>query len=238
MAILRNLKICLAALPLVMGTVAQAADMVVVEASGVSLAPGQVVDGDKEIELPAGAKITLIGQDGTPIQLAGPYSGAPGAGSSAGGKNDVVGALAQLLGGGNDGQTRIGATRSVTNTTFALPNPGSVPVGRSGDYCVIVGGPTSLWRVDASEGIVVSMTASDGSWEGKVPWPAGQSHIPLPPNFPQTQAQAFKLVVGTQSSDIVLHRMPNGLNKPGLQAAWMVGAGCDLQAKALLASLQ
>lgn len=234
----RSLGFLIAALPFAFTGAASAAEMVVIEASGVKLAPGSVVDGNDNLTLPAGAKITLIGQDGTPVQLVGPYDGKPGAGTGATGGNNVVGALAQLLGGGDEKKTNIGATRNVQNTQFALPDPRAVPTGRSGDYCVVSGGPTFLWRLNASQPVVVTLRAADGSWEGKQPWAAGQNRLPLPPNFPSVATQAFKVTAGTESSDIVLHKMPGGLQKTGLRAAWLASKGCDLQAKAMLAKLQ
>lgn len=236
----RTLALALSALPLLAPVPVMAAQMVVIGVSGADLRPGDIVESDSELKLPDGAKLTLIGPDGTPVQLSGPFSGAPGKGAAAAasGGPDVVGALAQLFSVGGTTDTSLGATRDSSGTGFATPDPRAIPVGHSGDYCVVGGGPTYLWRLDVADASLVTLRAADGSWEGKQQFAAGQDRLPLPPNFPSAAKQAFTLEVGSEKSDIVLHKMPDGLGKPGIQAAWLVGAGCDVQAKAFLATLQ
>lgn len=240
MRLFRSLGVIVATLSMCAAVPAFGAQMVVIGVSGTDLRPGDIIESDSELKLPDGAKLTLIGPDGTPVQLAGPFDGKPGGGASAAssGGPDVVGALSQLFSVGGTTDTSLGATRNSSGTGIATPDPRAIPIGYSGDYCVVGGGPTYLWRLEVAEPSIVTLRAADGSWEGKQQFAAGQDRLPLPPNFPAAAEQAFTLEVGAETSDIVLHRMPSGLNKPGIQAAWLVGAGCDLQAKALLAALQ
>ncbi len=229
----------LAGLPMLVAGSAFAAQLVVIGVSGSDLKPGDVVDGDAELTLPDGAKLTLIGEDGTPVQLAGPYKGVPGGGSgSASGGGNVVGALAQLFSTGGTTDTSLGVTRAGGSGDAAVPSAYAIPVDASGDFCVLGGSPTFLWRVDANEAAPVVLRAADGTWQGRQQFAAGQDRLPLPPNFPGASEQAFKLTFGAQVSDIVLHKAPAGLNNSGLRAAWLARSGCDLQARALLASLQ
>lgn len=232
-AILAGFSICVA-FP------ALGAQMVVIGVSGADLRPGDIIESDSELKLPDGAKLTLIGADGTPVQLTGPFYGAPGDGASSGTSNgpDVVGALSKLFSVGGTTDTSLGATRDTSGTGLATPDPRAIPIGISGDFCVVGGGPTYLWRLDIAKQSLVTLRAADGPWEAKQQFAAGQDRLPLPPNFPATEIQAFALEVGAETSHIVLHRMPPGLNKPGIQAAWLVGVGCELQAKAFLATLQ
>ena len=239
MKLIRTLVILLAGVPLFAAGSALAAQLVVIGVSGTDLKPGDVVDGDAELTLPDGAKLTLIGEDGTPVQLAGPYKGAPGSGSGGGsGGGNVVGALSQLFSTGGTTDTSLGVTRAGGAGEVAVPSAYAIPVGEAGDFCVLGGSPTFLWRVDGRDAAPVVLRAADGSWQGRQQFAAGQDRLPLPPNFPGASEQAFKLTFGGQVSDIVLHKAPAGLNNAGLRAAWLAGSGCGVQAKALLATLQ
>ncbi len=64
---------------------AEAVELVVIRSTAPGLEPGQVVDGNKKLKLPAGVKLTLISQDGKPLTLEGPFSGIPRTGKSGGG---------------------------------------------------------------------------------------------------------------------------------------------------------
>lgn len=242
MHVLRNLTFALVLSPLLLSGAASAAQMVVIGVSGVAMKPGDIVDGSDELTLPVGSSLTLIGEDGTPVQLSGPYTGAPDnsreGSSDAPDGPDVVGALARLLSTGDTSDTSLGAVRAGSTDSAAIPDVRAIPVGRSGDYCVSGQGATFVWRLDASETVSVTLRAADKSWEAKQQFAAGQNRLLLPPNFPVASPATFDMIVGSQSSEITLHRMPNGLSKPGFRAAWLVGAGCDLQAKALLAQLK
>ncbi|MBO6783365.1 MAG: hypothetical protein JJ899_08875 [Alphaproteobacteria bacterium] len=217
---------------------ALAAQLVVIDVSGADLKPGDVVDSGSQIDLPAGASLTLIGEDGTPVQLKGPYKGAPGSsgGGAASGDTNVVGALAQLFSTGGTTDTTLGVTRA-GGAGEAVPSAYAIPVDASGDFCVLGGSPTFLWRVDSATQAPVVLRAADGSWQGRQQFAAGQDRLPLPPNFPNAPKQAFTLTFGAQESSIVLHKAPAGLTNPGLRAAWLVRSGCELQARALLAAL-
>lgn len=242
MHVLRNLSYALVVSPFLLAGAASAAQMVVIGVSGVEMKPGDVVDGSAQLTLPAGSKLTLIGEDGTPVQLSGPYTGAPdvsreGNSDTAGGP-DVVDALARLLGGGETSETSLGAVRAGDTDSAALPDVWAIPIGRSGDYCVSGQRAAFVWRLESSKSVPVILRAADKSWEGKQQFLATQDRLLLPPNFPVVSPATFDMIVGSQASTITLHRMPAEIVKPGFRAAWLVGAGCDLQAKALLATLK
>src|SRR5262249_48241921 len=84
---------------LFMGTasVAMAAELVVVEVrGGVGLKQGDVVDDARPIKLEDGQMLTLVAEDGTILNLRGPYDQKPGGGS---GGIDVASALSALATG-------------------------------------------------------------------------------------------------------------------------------------------
>lgn len=235
-----SLGAVLAALSMCVATPALGAQMVVIGVSGTDLRPGDIIESDSKLKLPDGATLTLLGADGTPLQLAGPFNGVPGGGASTVPPDspDVIGALTQLFSVSGTTNTSLGVTRSASGGELATPDARAIPIGLSGNFCVVGGGQTYLWRLDTAAASVVTLRAADGSWEGKQQFAAGQDRLPLPQNFPAAAKQTFALELGAETSDIVLHRMPAGLNKPGFQAAWLIGVGCELQAKAFLAALQ
>src|SRR5215469_15605865 len=88
----------LACAALMVGTapVAVAAELVVVEARGVSLKQGDVIDDAKPLTLKEGQLVTLVAENGSILTLRGPYDQAPAAGS---GGIDVASALGALTTG-------------------------------------------------------------------------------------------------------------------------------------------
>ena len=61
-----------------------AGQLIVIDSTAPELMPGQVVDGSKVLGIAAGARVTLIAEDGRVTTLKGPFSGRPGAGPGAG----------------------------------------------------------------------------------------------------------------------------------------------------------
>ena len=62
---------------------ADAAQLVVVEARGIALKPGAVVDSSKALVLKQGQHVTLISDSGATLSLDGPYDKAPAVGQRA-----------------------------------------------------------------------------------------------------------------------------------------------------------
>lgn len=92
--------------------VALAEDLIVIDVSNASgIAVGDVIGDGKAIELPAGAKATLIGASGKTVPLNGPYKGVPSAGTDKGDGRLMV-ALTSLVQGRSDGTAKVGAVRA------------------------------------------------------------------------------------------------------------------------------
>src|SRR5260370_42532616 len=105
---------------LILGTasVAVAAEVVVVEARGVSLKQGDVIDDATPLKLEDGQMVTLVAENGSILTLRGPYDQTPSAGS---GGADVASALGALTTGG--ARNGAGGGRSAAADVH-LPGPG------------------------------------------------------------------------------------------------------------------
>jgi hypothetical protein len=103
----------LAAVLLCWSGAAMAEDLVVIDASKApALALGAVIPDGKAIELPAGAKVLLVGASGKTVSLTGPYSGTPSAGTPKGDGKLMV-ALASLVKPKSEETGYVGATRDL-----------------------------------------------------------------------------------------------------------------------------
>src|SRR6516164_3544828 len=71
-------------------------EMVVIDARGIKLNQGDVVDGSAKLTLGEGQQITLMGQDGKTLKLKGPYDQVPLSGEKAATVNVKL-ALASLV---------------------------------------------------------------------------------------------------------------------------------------------
>src|SRR5258707_12636853 len=77
------------------GAAAMAADLVVLEARGTSLRPGQIVNSTQPLALKQGQHVTLISPTGVTLKLDGPYDKAPGTDQGRG--TPVANALSMLV---------------------------------------------------------------------------------------------------------------------------------------------
>jgi hypothetical protein len=219
---------------LILGTAsaAIAAELVVVEARGVSLKQGDVIDDGQPLALKDGQLVTLVAENGSIMTLRGPYDQAPSAGSVG---VDVANALGALT---------TGATRNVAGVVRAaaadvhLPGPWLVDVSHPGVACLRQGERSVLWRAsDAGNGMLTMMPA-DRSWRGQTQWPAGSPTLEAPSNFPIKDGRTYLADFGGKPVAVTLTQIPPKVTKPRMQAAWMLEKGCVAQAEALLKTVQ
>jgi hypothetical protein len=219
---------------LILGTAsaAIAAELVVVEARGVSLKQGDVIDDGQPLTLKDGQLVTLVAENGSIMTLRGPYDQAPAAGS---GGVDVANALGALT---------TGATRNVAGVVRAaaadvhLPGPWLVDVSHPGVACLRQGERPVLWRAsDAGNGMLTMMPA-DRSWRGQTQWPAGSPTLQAPSNFPIKDGRTYLADFGGKPVAVTLTQIPPKVTNPRMQAAWMLEKGCVAQAEALLKTVQ
>ncbi|HKF73061.1 MAG TPA: hypothetical protein VKB68_15015, partial [Stellaceae bacterium] len=142
-----------------LGAQASAAELVVVEARGLTLKPGQVVDDGQKLTLQKGDEITLVDESGAVIKLRGPYDAAPNAGSGSG--VDISNALAVLSTGGS--QSAMGVVRAKVEDV-TLPDPWVIDVTHSGKACVRPGTSVVFWRQQSAGTAKLRITPVDRTW--------------------------------------------------------------------------
>jgi hypothetical protein len=209
---------------------AEAAQLVVVEAHGVALRPGQAVDSTKPLQLKVGERLTLVSPAGTTLKLAGPYTGTPDA--DQGRAVPVANTLALLV---TQRQARIGevgTTRGRAPNT--LPDPWVLDASRTGTVCLRDGNRAVLWRPDPANVADLVVAPTDRSWRTETRWPAGSASITIEPPA-QIEAGATYLVTlnGSQSA-MRVEAVPASLTTDPMRAAWLAEKGCEAQAEALL----
>src|SRR5947209_17135949 len=133
-----------AALSLGTASAPVAAQVVVVEARGVSLKQGDVIDDATPRKLEDGQMVTLVAENGSILTLRGPFDQAPSAG---GGGIDVGSALGALTTGNS--RNVAGVVRSAA-VDVRLPTPWLIDVSHAGVACLRPGEKPVLWR--ASDG--------------------------------------------------------------------------------------
>ena len=213
---------------------AWSAELVVVEARGLTLKPGQVVDDSQRLTLQRGDEVTLVDENGAVIKLRGPYDAAPSAGNGASGV-DVSNVLAALSAGGS--QSSMGVVRAkVENVT--LPNPWVVDVTHSGKACVRAGTSVVFWRQQAAGAAKLRITPVDRTWRAESEWAAGASELPAPAMVPVMDRQTYVFDLGGQTATVTLVQMPASLGTDRMRAAWMLQKNCLSQTKALITTLK
>lgn len=218
---------------------AAAADLVVVASDAPALKPGQIVKSEAQLQVPAGAAVTLVSASGRTVTLKGPYAGSAGIGAEAGGSPGLVAALSGLLAAGNRESASLGTMRAVAPPT--PPNdPWVIDSGHSGNQCAPATGPVVLWRADGARARRVSVVNLADNSETPADWPAGADTLTWP--AAAKIADGGRYLIRTKgsaaASKITLHLVPAGLPSDAHRAAWMAEAGCRAQARRLLAGLK
>jgi len=206
-------------------------DMVVMEARGVKLQPGQVVDGSVNLTLTDGQQVSLMTQDGKVVKLRGPYDKAPAPGEAA--TANVQLAL-QLLVTQESARERAGVIRGGPGMVVP-PDPWLVDVSSSGLRCLQADSTITLWRPDAAASQPIEVAPNDRSWKADVEWKSGSDRLPLPHNVPVRRRTPYVVKLGGREVNITLVSLPSTLTNDAMRASYMMENGCDAQAKALFA---
>jgi len=213
---------------------AVADSLVVADARGGSLKPGQTIDAGQSIKLEAGQRVTLIAANGATIKLTGPFEGVPDPGGQ---RNvTVADALTKLATQSAQSTATLGAVRDAEGP--AAPDPWLVDVSASGHRCVAAGAGVVLWRPPAKADETIVLSPSDHAWEGKANWPGGAERLQLPASFQAQDDQAYIVAVGGKSSTLTFHLLPPAIDSDPMRAAWLIDKGCAGQAKLLVSRLK
>jgi hypothetical protein len=210
---------------------AEAAVLVVAEARGVALKPGDTLDSAKPLTLKQGQHVTLVSETGSTLKLDGPYDRPPVAGGAAGGVglNQTLAALVTQR------QARAGEFGVTRGTTLAdLPDPWVLDATHSGNVCVMEKGTPIFWRPDTRAAASLSVSPADRSWNAKTQWPAGQDRIAITTDVPMRAGETYVVTFNGTESDVTMVQVPVSLTNNDMKAGWMANRRCEQQAEALV----
>jgi hypothetical protein len=215
--------------------VAAAAELVVVEARGVALHPGQVIDDTEPLVLREGQRVTLITANGNTLKLHGPYDQSPADGGVGG--NNLAQAFAALVVQKQIRTSDVGVVRAGTGEA-KLPEPWLIDVTRPGSRCVREGDRVVFWRPDAVPSVNVTVSPLDRSWRLSTTWPSGAERLTMPQDLPMQVRTTFLVDLGQSQVAVTLNTIPGAARTDPMRAAWMIEKGCQAQAEALLQALR
>lgn len=214
---------------------ADAAQLVVVEARGIALKPGAVVDSSKALVLKQGQHVTLISDSGATLSLDGPYDKAPAVG-----QGQAVTLAATLKGLATEQQARLGEVGTTRGVAPVPPLPAAwlVDATRNGSVCLLEGAAPVFWRPLATQSVSLVIMPADRSWKAQANWAAGADRIAPPQQVAVHGNAAYFVSLGGVESAITVNTVPAALTNDQMRAAWMARKGCDRQAEALLRTRQ
>jgi len=213
---------------LVAAGAAQAANLIVVEARGIALAPGTSVDPAKPLVLKQGQHVTLISEQGATLSIDGPYNQPP----SAGGGGKSVGATLAALGTERNARTgEAGVTRGAAPNR--LPTPWLFDVTRSGNVCLQEGQQPVFWRPDDKTSTSLVVMPVDRSWKSEASWPSGLDRLTVTTHVPMHGGAAYVVNYAGTEYALAVSTVPTSLDNDSMRVAWMVQKGCEAQAEAL-----
>lgn len=208
----------------------QAAQMVVLEARGLNLRPGQTIDSTKPLSLKQGQHITLISPAGVTLKLDGPYEKSP-ENDQAKGVN-ASSALSLLVTQRQARMAEVGTTRGAAPNS--LPDPWVLDASRAGTVCQRDGSPVVLWRPDAKSEASLTVAPVDRSWKTEARWPAGADRILVPAPATIRGGTTYLVSLNGVQSPLKVESVPASLTSDSVRVAWLVGKECEAQARALL----
>jgi hypothetical protein len=214
---------------------APAADLVVVEARGVGLHPGDVIDDTRTLSLKEGQHVTLVSADGATFKLHGPYNAAPGAVQDGGDSELTMGLrvlVTQTVRRNEEGVTRTGVPRVV------LPEPWLLNVSRNGIVCLRPGERPVLWREQTDRASSLAVMPGDRTWRAEATWPAGSDQLLVPSTLPITGGKTYRVRLDDSDAVVAVKFVPKTLTTRAMQVAWLAESGCDPQAEALFKTLR
>jgi hypothetical protein len=218
-----------------MPSAAPAADLVVIEARGIDLHPGDVIDGARTLPLKEGQHVTLVSANGATFTLHGPYNAAPGAVEDGGDSELTMGLrvlVTQTVRRNEQGVTRTGVPRVV------LPAPWLLNVSRNGIVCLRPGERPVFWRERTDRASSLAVTAGDRTWRAEATWPVGSDQLLVPSTLPITGGKTYRVRLDDSDTVVAVKFVPKTLTTPEMQVAWLAETGCDPQAEALYKTLR
>jgi hypothetical protein len=207
---------------------AQAAQYIVVEARGVNMKVGAIVDPTKPLSLKQGQHLTLISDSGQTIKLDGPYEKAPVAAQGV----QLAAAFGALASNSNGRLGEIGTTRAAGKVD--LPQPWLLDAVHPGSECLREGDQPVLWRPAADKPADLVVMPADRSWKAQAQWPAGEKELPVKSDMGVHGDASYFVIVNGNETPVSITTVPKALANDQMRAAWMLQKGCTPQAEALM----
>ena len=222
--------LAIAPLALVVLTAAvHAAQFVVLEARGISLAKGTLIDSSKPLMLKQGQHVTLISDSGVTLKIDGPNAKPP---TVAGGHGvDLGTTLKGLMTSHQARLAEVGTTRG-TAPLAKLPNPWLIDSSHGGNACLLEGQAPVFWRPEDKRAISFAIMPADRTWRVQTTWPAGVDRVALSTPYVRGDQSYFISYNGNETA-ITINTVPSALPNDKMRAAWMAAKGCEAQAEAL-----
>ncbi|HLN25148.1 MAG TPA: hypothetical protein VK558_14340 [Patescibacteria group bacterium] len=206
--------------------------LVVVEARGVKLEAGQVVDGSQSLVLLDGQQVTLMSPEGRMLKLRGPSDKPPAPGEAVA-TADMAAALQSLVTQNAARTDKTGVVRS-GGKEVVPPEAWLLDVSSSGIRCLPEGSPVTFWRPQAGEAVSLVIAPSDRSWRVRADWPKGADRLTLPGTIPLRKRSTYVVRVGDNEIMLTVVALPAALDNDAMRAGWMLDVGCNAQVHALL----
>jgi hypothetical protein len=202
-----------------------------------SLPLGYVVKVDDQIDVPAGALLTLLGDDGTVTTVGGPQrlvvTAEPESDSAEAIRTRTTFQRISdlLLGSPDDGEV-LGGRRSVGQSSAGQEplDPWALPVQHPGEGC-LQSGDVTLRRAGSLKETPVGVTVNGTKVMTGSIWAGGQAILHLP-TVGVDEAKTLEIKLGDQTVRFTIHMLPAEI-KPnqGMDVlAWMLETGCKVQA--------
>lgn len=207
---------------------AEAAQYVVVEARGINLKVGAIVDPTKPLVLKQGQHLTLVSDSGQTIKLDGPYEKAPIASQGV----QLAAAFGALASNNSGRLGEIGTTRAAGKVD--LPKPWLLDAVHPGSECLLEGQQPVLWRPAADVSADVVVMPADRSWKAETTWPSGDTELGMKADMGVHGDASYFISVNGNETAVSISSVPASLSTDQMRAAWMLQKGCGPQAEALL----
>jgi hypothetical protein len=207
---------------------AQAAQFIIVEARGVNMKVGDIVDPTKPLVLKQGQHLTLVSDSGQTIKLDGPFEKAPVAAQGV----QLAAAIGALASNNNGRLGEIGTTRAAGKVD--LPHAWVLDAVHPGSECLREGDAPVLWRPAADKTVDLVVMPADRSWKAQANWPAGQNELAVKSDMGVHGDASYFVVVNGTETPISIATVPKSLSTDQMRAAWMLQKGCTPQVEALV----
>jgi hypothetical protein len=129
--------------------------------------------------------------------------------------------------------SKVGVVRGAGDDVVP-PEPWLIDVTHNGTRCLVEGSPVVFWRPGAGPSARLQVAPSDRSWRARADWPAGIDRLTMPPALPLHGRSSYVVNLGDKDVPITLVTVPSAASNDAMRAAFMMDAGCETQAQALL----